>query len=161
MSRSQKEMIVVLGLLVVLGGLIIWRWPSLQPAFVKTGPRMVQERRETLPTPQLRTMAAPSSFENLDGLVFSEHDTKSEQAWGRDPFMNVLGLTPRAPEEILEYLLTGVSFRGSLAYAILDDAIVTIGSEVDDYFVKEIGRKYIILEKESDRYMIRMQADEW
>ncbi|MCH7590449.1 hypothetical protein IIB34_05365, partial [PVC group bacterium] len=99
-------------------------------------------------------------FGDLETDMYKRQRESLSRTWGRDPFQynGVLGISEDSQE--VEFELTGISFRGDKAYAILDDYIVHVGMKVEEYVVKEIGRNHVILERGQKSYILRMKPDD-
>jgi len=162
-NKTKRELIIVVILLFVLLGLIIaekpWqRFRSPDRTYKVLSGGDISSQKVLISDIPLD--AYDDVFGNPKTDVYKRQRESLSRTWGRDPFQynGILG----TPEDLQEvgFELTGISFRGDKAYAILDDYIVHVGMKVEEYVVKEIGRNHVILERGQKSYILRMKPDD-
>ncbi|MCH7505498.1 hypothetical protein IID04_07715 [PVC group bacterium] len=162
-NKTKRELIIVVILLFVLLGLIIaekpWqRFRSPERTYETSSGVDISRQKVLISDIPIGTY--DDVFGDLETDMYKRQRESLSRTWGRDPFQynGVLGISEDSQEVGFE--LTGISFRGDKAYAILDDYIVHVGMKVEEYVVKEIGRNHVILERGQKSYILRMKPDD-
>ena len=162
-NKTKRELIIVVILLFVLLGLIIaekpWqRFRSPDRTYQALSGGDIPSQKVLISDIPIDTY--DDVFGNLETDIYKQQRESLSRTWGRNPFRynGVLGISEDS--QAVGFELTGISFRGDKAYAILDDYIVHVGMKVEEYVVKEIGRNHVILERGQKSYILRMKPDD-
>ena len=160
MTKTTKQIIVISIMLPIL--LFSWAYNI----------KRLRKRRESRAPVTARTEQTPEAQtlpEGSPGVVKIERETSENKvkaqrerlslSWGRDPFVLSGGTTQVGKRGISlgGLSLNGVSWRGEVGVAIVNDFIVKEGDVFEGYKAIKILKKGIILEKDGKRHTLGLE----
>ncbi|MBF0299931.1 MAG: hypothetical protein HQK51_14495 [Oligoflexia bacterium] len=98
------------------------------------------------------------SFANIQ-IISDINDSQMqkdiEYNWGNDPFIKNVGYFHNLYPINKKYILSGIVQTGDNLAAIINKVILHKNQYIDDYLIKEIGKNYVLIEK--DNSIIELQ----
>ncbi|MCK4326373.1 hypothetical protein KAW55_06420 [bacterium] len=160
MTKAAKEIVVVLIIVPVL----FFSWAYNIKRLRKRREPKAPVTAGTDETPEAQTLSeGPRGEVRLERRASSDEvEAQRERfslSWGRDPFV-LSGGTAQAGKRGVSlggFSLNGVSWKGKVGVAIVNDFIVKEGDVFEGYKVIKILKKGIVLEKGGKRYTLGLE----
>lgn len=139
MDKKQKEILITIVLVIVFIG----------ASFYQLSKGMKRPKRKSYE----KEMPAPPdpSTSSKKGLDLSQLE---ELPWGRDPF--VKASKPKPVKEKDRFTLSAVIWDENEPYAVINDEILVVGQEIEEYHVIDIDVDTVILQKGSKEIKLKL-----